>query len=120
MSAATLASMESRLAPKLEAAKKKLESFAGVSPLLLRLLEAKDPDVVWNGRPAADGQPAMPGLSLEQKREVIRKVVTVRLGRAQASGRRKLDAGRVRLSFVGEPGFRAVPLRAPVSVRGEG
>jgi hypothetical protein len=113
MSAASLARLESRLEPKLEDARKKLQSFSGVSPLLLRLLEAKDPELVWSGRPEADGQPGMRGLTLEQKREVIRKVVTVRLYRAQASGRRKLDDGRIRLSFFGDPGFRAGRLRVP-------
>lgn len=114
LSASALASMESRLGPKLAEARKKLQSFSGVSPLLLRLLEAKDPDAVWSGRPEVDGQPGVPGLSIEQKREVIRKVVTVRLHKAPATGRRNLD-GRVRLSFVGEAGFRAERLRAPES-----
>lgn len=115
LSAASLASMESRLEPKLEAERKKLQGFGGVSPLVLRLLEAKDPDLVWNGRPAVDGQPAVPALTLEQRREVIRKVVTVRLYKTPASGPRSLDE-RIRLSFFGEPGFRDRPLRAPVSV----
>ncbi len=120
LSAASLASLESRLEPKLEAAKKKLQGFTGVSPLLMRLLEAPDPDVEWNGRPASDGSPAVLGLTLEQKREVIRKVVTVRLYKAKASGRRRLDDGRIRLSFFGEPGFRDGRLRAPVLVPAEG
>ncbi|MFJ8345127.1 recombinase family protein [Streptomyces sp. NPDC094153] len=103
LSAASFASMESRLMPKLEAERKKLQSLTGVSPVLLGLLEAEDPDVVW-GR-----------LSLEQQREVVRKVVTVRLHRARKPGVRKLEPGRVTLAFVGEPGFRARPLRAPES-----
>ncbi|MFF6780594.1 recombinase family protein [Streptomyces sp. NPDC012510] len=113
LSPASLASMESRLEPKLEAARKKLQSFTGVSPLLLRMLEARDPEVVWSGRPATEDEPAVPGLTIEQKREVIRKVVTVRLYKAQGSGRRSLGDGRVRLSFFGEPGFRDRPLRVP-------
>lgn len=113
LSAASLASLESRLEPKLEAARKKLQGFRGVSPLLLRLLESDDPDEVWNGRGEEDGRRPVRGLTLEQKREVIRSVVTVRLYRAQASGRRALDDGRIRLSFFGEPGFRAQRLRAP-------
>lgn len=115
LSSVTLASMESRLEPKLEAARKKLQSFTGVSPLLLRMLESEDPELVWNGRPASGGEPGAPALTVEQKREVIRNVVTVRLHKAQGSGRRSLDGGRVRLSFVGEPRFRDRPLRAPVS-----
>jgi hypothetical protein len=113
LSAASLASIESQLEPKLEAARKKLQSFTGVSPLLLRLLEAKDPDRVWNGRPATEDEPGEPALTVEQKREVIRKIVTVRLYKTQRSGRRLLDNGRVRLSFFGEPGFRDRPLRVP-------
>jgi DNA invertase Pin-like site-specific DNA recombinase len=115
LSAASLAAMESQLLPKLEAARQKLRSFTGVSPLLLRLLAASDPDQVWNGRPATEDDPGMPGLSIEQKREVIRKVVTVRLYKAKSSGRRPLEEGRIRLSFVGEPGFRDRPLRAPAT-----
>ncbi|MEU7416770.1 recombinase family protein [Streptomyces antibioticus] len=118
LSAVSLASLESRLEPKLEAARKKLQSFAGVSPLLLRMLEADDPDEVWNGRPGEEGRPAVRGLTLEQKREVIRSVVTVRLFKAQASGRRALDDDRIRLSFFGEPGFRARRLRAPEPAAG--
>jgi hypothetical protein len=108
LSAASLAGMEARLVPKLEAAREKLRTYTGVSPLVLRLLEADDPDLVWNG------------LTLDQKREVIRKVVTVRLYKAKASGRRPLDDDRVRLSFFGEPGFRAQRLRAPESVPVQG
>lgn len=115
MSAASLARLESQLEPKLEALRKKLLSFAGVSPLLLRLLEAKDPQLMWNGRPEAEGRPRVPGLTVDQKREVIRKVVTVRLYKAKRSGRGPLEDGRIRLAFFGEPGFRDRPLRAPES-----
>ncbi|MFD8806251.1 recombinase family protein [Streptomyces sp. NPDC059597] len=115
--AATLAAMESKLEPKLEAARKKLQSFAGVSPLLLQLLEADDPDTVWNGRPGTDDQPAKPGLTIDQKRQVVREVVTVRLHKAQRPGTRTLEPARIRLSFVGQPGFRAQPLRAPEPAR---
>lgn len=116
LSAESLAGMEARLMPKLEAAREKLRTFTGVSPVVLRLLEAKDPDVMWSGRPEADGLPAVRALTLDQKREVIKKVVTVRLYKAQASGRRTLDDGRIRLAFFGEPGFRGRRLRVPESV----
>lgn len=120
LSPTSLAALESRLEPKLEAERKKLQSFAGVSPLLLRMVEANDPDLVWNGRPAAAGRPAVRGLTLEQKREVIRSVVTVRLFKAQASGRRRLDEGRIRLSFYGEPDFRDRRLRVRGNVAAAG
>jgi len=91
-----------------------------VSPLLLRMLEARDPDVEWNGLPATEDEGAVPGLPLEQKREIIRSVVTVRLFRATRRGSTKPDLSRIRLSFVGEPGFRERPLRAPGTVPVQG
>lgn len=116
LSAASLAGMEQRIGPRLEAERKKLRELTGVSPLLLRLLDAEDPDVVWNGKRATETEPETPGLTLEQKREVIRKVVTVRLYPASRPGSNKVEFDRVKLSFVGESGFRARPLRAPASV----
>ncbi|GAA3957268.1 hypothetical protein GCM10022384_07890 [Streptomyces marokkonensis] len=114
LSAASLAGMEARIEPKLEAERKKLQRFTGTSPLLLRMLN-EDPESVWNGRPASAERSALPGLTLEQKREVIRSVVTVRLYKATTTGARKLEPGRIRLSFVGELGFRDRPLRAPAT-----
>lgn len=119
MSAASLARLESRLEPKLDAARKKLQGFAGVPPVILRLLESKDPDLVWSGAPAAEGRMAVPGLTVEQKREVIRKVVTVRLYKATVSGRRPLEDGRIGLAFFGESGFRDRPLRVRGSAHAE-
>jgi len=109
MPAASLAALELRLGPKLEAARRKLQGQSGISPTLLALLEARDPEVVWSGEPGNGGA----GITLEQKREVIRSVVTVRLYRAKAGGRRALDGGRIGLAFFGEPGFRAERLRVP-------
>jgi hypothetical protein len=115
LSSVSLAAMESELEPKLEAALEKLRTFTGISPLVLQLLEADDPDAVWNGRPAIEDRPAVRGLTLDQKREVIKKSMTVRLHKAP--GVRKLDERRIRLAFVGEPEFRARPLRVPASER---
>ena len=112
LSVESLASLERRLLPKLEAERRKLQTVRGVSPLLMSML-SEDPEVVWNGCEEGPGRPARPGLTLEQKREVIRKVVTVRLYKARKPGVRKLEPGRIGLSFVGEPGFRDRPLRAP-------
>ncbi|WP_189944014.1 recombinase family protein, partial [Streptomyces aurantiogriseus] len=120
LSAASLADMEQTLSPKLEAERKKLRDLTGVSPLLLGMLEADDPDVRWNGRPATETDPAVPALTLEQKREIIRKVVTVRLHKASRWGSNKVDLSRIRLAFFGEPGFRAGPLRVPGTSRAEG
>ncbi|MEX3206017.1 recombinase family protein [Streptomyces acidiscabies] len=113
LSVMALAEMEQVIAPKLEAERKKLESPKGVSPLLMRLLTADDPDEVWNGRPATGSEPELLGLSLEQKREVIRSVVTVRLHKASRLGIRGLEPGRITLAFVGEPGFMARRPPAP-------
>src|SRR3546814_2012051 len=60
---------------------KRLRDLTGVSPLLLGMLDAEDPEVVWYGSPAANAQPERPGLTVEQKREILQKVVTVRLYR---------------------------------------
>ncbi|MET7436594.1 recombinase family protein [Streptomyces sp. NPDC005496] len=120
LSAQSLAAMEAKLVPKLEAAQKTLQTSTGLSPLLLRLLESDDPGLVWDGRPESEGQPMVRGLTLDQKREVIRSVVTVRLFKAKASGRRPLDEGRIRLSFFGEPAFRDRRLRVPASVPAAG
>jgi DNA invertase Pin-like site-specific DNA recombinase len=115
LSAGSLASMESRLLPKLEQARRELQSTTGVSPLLLSLLNAPDPYVVWNGSSGQDGGPAVPALTVEQRREVIRSVVTVRLYKVRTKSSRGLEPGRIRLSFVGEDGFRDRPLRVPAS-----
>jgi site-specific DNA recombinase len=120
LSAASLADMEQTLGPKLEAERKKLRELAGVSPLLLRMLDANDPDVTWNGRAATETEPAVPALTLEQRREVIRKVVTVRLHKATKWGSNKVELGRIRLAFAGTPGFRGEPLRAPGTARAAG
>ena len=119
LSSESLASMEQRLVPQLEAERKKMREVTGASPLLLSLLNAADPDVVWNGRPERDGRPGVPALTLEQKRQVIKQVVTVRLFKARKPGARRMEEGRVRLAFVGEPGFRDRPLRAPATAHGE-
>lgn len=112
LSAVSLAQLEQRLMPKLEAARRELQSVTGVSPLLLSMLGADDPQTVWNG---TDEEP---GLTLDQKREVIRKVVTVRLNKATKTGPQGVEPGRITLAFVGQPGFREKPLRAPSTARG--
>lgn len=118
LSVASLADMEQTLGPRLEAERKKLSQATGVSPVVMELLSAEDPDAVWNGRPATEAAPGRPGLTVEQKREVIRKIVTVRLYKASRPGIRVIEPGRLRLSFAGQPGFRDRPLRAPESAAG--
>lgn len=94
LSPLSLAAMERRLAPQITAQKARARAVsASVPPLLTRLLTAADVDREWEG------------LEIEQKRDVIRRVVTVRLFRAHAKGVKKILPGRITLSFVGEPGF---------------
>ncbi|MFF3511597.1 recombinase family protein [Streptomyces sp. NPDC002573] len=121
LSVVSLSGLERDLLPKIEAAEKALEASTGLSPVMQELLAAADPELVWAGVPAADGS-VEGGLSVEQKRAVIRQVVTVRLYRASKRGVRALEPGRVQLAFVGQAAFRDRPLRAPVPapVPGEG
>lgn len=116
LSVASLSGMEQDLLPLIEAEKRKLDSVTGISPLVLRLLNAKDPAEVWDG----DGRPGQPALTLPQKREVIRRVVTVRLFSARAKGVRRIEPGRITLSYVGEPGFRGAQPRARGTARAQG
>lgn len=115
LSSSSLASMEQRLVPKLEHERKKLRDMTGVSPLLLSLLNAADPDAVWNGRPPTDGDEGLPGLALEQKREVLRTVARVRVRKVIRRGLHRLEPGRVAVAFIGQPEFRGGPLRVPGS-----
>lgn len=95
LSPLSLAAMERRLTPQITAAKAKLREFsASVPPLLARLMDADDVDREWQD------------LEIEQQREVIRRVVTVRLHRAHAKGIKKILPGRITFAFVGEEGFR--------------
>jgi len=115
LSARSLASLEQDLEPRVEAEQKKVEAVTGLPPLLQRLLSAQDPAEVWDGVEAAEDAPARPGLTLEQKREAIRLLVTVRLYKARVVGVRSIEPGRIRLAFRGDPEFRERPLPARVT-----
>ena len=115
LSAVSLALLEEDLLPRIEEAQARLERVSGVPAFVQRLLSAKDPAEVWDGTPATDVAPEKSGLTLEQKRQALRLIVTVRVDRAPEGGRRGPEH-RVRLSFRDEPGFRERPLRAPASV----
>jgi len=115
LSARSLADLEQNLEPRIEAEQKKVEAVTGVPPLLQRLLNAQDPAEVWDGVEAAEDSPARSGLTLEQKREAIRLLVTVRLFKASKPGIRSIEPGRIRLAFRGDPTFRERALPARVS-----
>lgn len=110
LSLATLSQKELELLPKIEELQERLQAATGVSLLVQDLLSAADPEQVWNGAEATKDTPARPGLSLEQKREALRQIVTVRLYKQQDGRRRLTD--RVKLSFIGSEGFRALRPRA--------
>jgi DNA invertase Pin-like site-specific DNA recombinase len=114
LSLATLSQKELELLPKIEKLQAQLQTATGLPLLVQDLLSAPDPEVVWNGSDAAEDAPARSPMSLEQKREALRQLVTVRVHK-QKDGSRKVS-DRVTLSFVGTAGFRVPRLR----VRGSG
>jgi site-specific DNA recombinase len=114
LSLTSLSAKELELLPKIEEIRSRLQSITGVPLLVQQLVGAADPLALWHGTDTS------PGLSLEQKREAIREIVTVRVYKARRPGRAKsLDPERVKLSFVGSPGFRAPRARARGSVPGQ-
>ncbi|MGA5604062.1 recombinase family protein [Streptomyces griseoincarnatus] len=106
LSLASLSAKELELLPKIEELEQRLQKATGVPQLVQQLLTAADPEAVWNGGPGS------PGLSLEQKREAVRQLVTVRVYSAKSAGGRGVT-DRVKLSFVGTEGFTARPRRVP-------
>ncbi|MEU7399946.1 recombinase family protein [Streptomyces sp. NPDC044948] len=100
LSLASLSAKELELLPKVEELEERLQRVTGVPHLVQQLLSAADPEAMWNGGELG------PGLSLEQKREAVRQLVTVRVFGAKTVGSRSV-AKRVRLSFFGSPGFRS-------------
>lgn len=95
MSALTLADLEADLTPQIEQARAAAH-FAGVPPLLRDFL----------GKPMPDVEAAWERLEFQQRRTLLRLVVTIRLFKARANGVRTIEPGRVTLSFYGEPGFK--------------
>ncbi|MFE6225419.1 recombinase family protein [Streptomyces sp. NPDC057854] len=109
LSAMALAQLERTLVPKMKQVEQQVKDLtAGVPQTLQELILGSDPWVTWFGD--GDGKP---GLSLEQKREVLRKIVTVRLFKASVRGVQKIEPGRITLSFAGQPGF----IERPISLK---
>jgi hypothetical protein len=107
----SLSEKEMELLPKIEELERKLQAATGVPLLVQQLVNAPDPQALWNG----DGSSV--GMTLEQKREAIRQIVTVRVNKGR-SGSGKIQPGRVLLSFIGTPGFRAPQPRGRGAARG--
>ncbi|MFJ3923084.1 recombinase family protein [Streptomyces sp. NPDC090022] len=92
LSIAGLSAVERRLAPLIAAAKAAARPQV-VPSVLMNLIESDDPEELWED------------YDLQQQRAVIRLCVTVRLHAASHKGVRKLEPGRVTLSWYGQPGF---------------
>ncbi|MEV3857795.1 recombinase family protein [Streptomyces sp. NPDC050095] len=113
LSLASLSATELELMPKIEELENRLQKATGVPLLVQKLLAATDPEAMWNGTADEPGRPGSSGLSLEQKREAVRQLVTIRV----YSGKGKPPISkRVKLSFVGTPDFRAPQNHARASV----
>lgn len=94
LSVASLAALERSVLPALEREEAAVRaSLASGDPLLEGLRSAADVEAVWEG------------LDLDQRRHVVRSVCRVRLCRARARGVSAIDAERVPIAFIGEPGF---------------
>ncbi|MFI2761326.1 recombinase family protein [Streptomyces echinatus] len=104
LSLTVLSEKELDLLPKIEELEHRLQAVTGVPLLIQQLLAATDVDASWEK------------LTLEQKREALRQIVTVRLYKASRPGVRKIEPGRVKLSFFGTPGFKAPHSRARANV----
>lgn len=110
LSVSSLAAMEERLTPQIEAAKEEA-SQTSAPPLVRRLVGHPDVDRIWNKE-----------LTIEQRRTVLRAVVNIHLNKARVRGVRSIEPGRITLTFVGQPGFRDQPRyargSAPVPAQG--
>ncbi|WP_137991204.1 recombinase family protein [Streptomyces vilmorinianum] len=94
LSALSLASIEKSLSPLRQKAEADLKRAEATIPAILRdLLGNPMADEVWDG------------LDLHQQRFVLKQVVTVRLFKARAPGVKRIEPGRVTLSFYGQEGF---------------
>lgn len=108
LSLESLAAMEERLLPMIRAAKDAAGEIVA-PPLVGRLVESEDRDVIWSDE-----------LTIEQRRSVLRSVVNIRLNKARARGVRVVEPGRIELVFTDEPGFRARPRYARAIARAQG
>lgn len=92
LSIQSLATLEATLTPLIAEARQEAEAVT-VPPLLRGIIGQPDIGAIWED------------LSMEQRRAALRAVVNVRLMKARTSGIRRIEPGRIVLTFVGEPGF---------------
>ena len=94
LSVLSLAALEESLSPRIAELEERLrETQAGTPPVLRSLLSSEDVEAVWSG------------MDLPRQRTVIRTVVRITLNQARARGVRRIEPGRVEMTFVGQPGF---------------
>lgn len=103
----SLAAMEERLLPMIQAAKDASGEIAA-PPLVKSLIESEDRDTAWEV------------LTIEQRRTVLRSVVNIRLNKARTRGVRSIEPGRIGLVFANDPGFKARPRYARAIARVQG
>ncbi|MFE4657295.1 recombinase family protein [Streptomyces hydrogenans] len=106
MSSESLSELETELTPEMEMLKETIKRAETKIPkVLLDLLGNPDAEGVWQA------------LTLSQRRFVISQVVTVRLFPARAPGVKKIEPGRITLSFYGQPGYVVAQRNARRSTR---
>ncbi|MEU6168031.1 recombinase family protein [Streptomyces tanashiensis] len=104
LSPVALATLERKLTPTAAKLTKQIaDATAGTSQGVTDLILAPDPWKAWFG----DEESGTPELPLEQKRDVIRNCVTVRVYKTARRGVRAFDPERIKLSFFGTPGYVA-------------
>lgn len=94
LSVASLAALEARLLPQLEAGRERAR-ISSVPAVVRDLVGQPDADRRWAA------------LDIHQQRAALREVVAIRLNRARARGVRTIEPGRIDLVFYGQPGFAA-------------
>lgn len=107
LSVASLMALESQLLPQIKEAREAARIITA-PPVVRGLLGSLDVEKRWKA------------LTIDQQRLVVRTVVTVRLFRARARGVRRIEPGRITLSFVGQPGFKPYMPFARRAVKGQG
>ncbi|WP_327377943.1 recombinase family protein [Streptomyces sp. NBC_01216] len=96
LSSLSLSELERGLAPQIEEARQTIKDAQAQVPAVLQKLL---------GNPQAEE--AFNALDIEQQRFVLVQIVTIRLFKARAPGVKRIEPGRVVLSFYGQPGFKA-------------
>ncbi|MFF9568445.1 recombinase family protein [Streptomyces sp. NPDC014685] len=109
LSVASLAAMEARLQPLIDKARQAVADLPSTPPQLKGLV----------GQPRDVVDAAWADLDIEQRRAIYRMVVNVLLFPARAGGVRKIEPGRVKLTFVGESGFTREWRRVPAQRAGD-